>query len=220
MIDENGGVCAACWQQLNFIAAPYCKRCGYPYEYEMGEGAECAACIAQLPHYHGHRSVLYFDELTKKLIYDLKYYDKPLLVGLFGQWLEQISSAWLEHENLLIIPTPIHRFRLWKRKYNQASLLANALAARTGHEVLHNGLLRTHHRPPQASLSRQKRLTNLKGSLAINTKHKDAIKGRPILLIDDVMTTGATVNACAKLLKQAGSGKVYCVTIARSVLEG
>ena len=217
IIADNGEICSDCWQKLNFISNPLCKICGYPHEFDMGEGAQCGACMANEPQFHGHRSALYYDEHSKRLVHDLKYYDRPIMVRRLGQWMAQTAPDWLALENVILMPIPIHRYRLWKRKYNQAALLAKTIAKQQNMEVELEGLIRTKNRPPQASLPRAKRLKNLNAAFAVNPKI--AIKNRPIILIDDVMTTGATVNACARLLKKAGSGRVFCLTFARTVLD-
>lgn len=217
IIADNGEICGDCWQKLNFISAPLCEVCGYPHEFDMGEGAQCAACMANPPQFHGHRSALYYDEHSKRLVHDLKYYDKPIMVRRLGQWMAQAAAPWLELENAILVPIPIHRYRLWKRKYNQAALLAKTIAKHHAVEVELEGLLRVKNRPPQASLPRAKRLKNLGNAFAVNPKMN--IKNRPVILVDDVMTTGATVNACAKLLKKSGSGRIFCITLARTVLD-
>lgn len=219
MVGDSGGICAQCWQKLNFIQSPFCESCGYPHEFDMGQGAQCAACMANAPEYHGHRSVLHFDDASKRLVHDLKYYDKPLMLESFARWMLQLEPQWLDLPNLLLVPVPIHRWRLLKRKYNQSALLAKKLASMKPLEVGYDALLRVKNRPPQASLPRQQRLKNLSGAFKVHPRWAETIKGRPIMLIDDVMTTGATVNACAKALKKAGSGRVYCLTLARTVLE-
>ncbi|MDG1288059.1 MAG: ComF family protein [Rickettsiales bacterium] len=219
MVGENGGVCSDCWQKLNFISAPFCSHCGYPHEFDMGQGAQCAACMETTPEYHGHRSVLHFDDASKRLIHDLKYYDKPLMLDTFARWMAQASPEWIDLDEALLVPVPIHRWRLLKRKYNQSALLAKRLASLQEMHVGYNILTRIKNNPPQASLPRKERLKNLSGAFAVNPKKREAIKGRTIILIDDVMTTGATINACAKQLKKAGSGRVYCLTLARTVLD-
>lgn len=219
LITESGSICSECWQKLNFITTPYCRQCGYPYEYDMGAEAQCAACMAETPQYHGHRSVLYFDEASKKLVHDLKYHDKALLLEMFGRWLGQIAPGWLALEGVILVPVPLHRWRLWRRKYNQSALLAKTLAAQKGIGVEYDLLQRVKHRPPQVGLTRRQRLTNTRGVFRVNPKMTAKLKGRPVILIDDVMTTGATLNACARTLKKAGSGRVYCLTLARMVKE-
>ena len=217
IIADNGEICGNCWQKLNFISDPLCAVCGYPHEFDMGESAQCGACMANPPQFHGHRSPLYYDEHSKRLVHDLKYYDRPIMVRRLAQWMAQAAPQWLALENALLIPIPIHRYRMWKRKYNQSALLAKTMAKYCEVEVALEGLSRIKNRPPQASLSRNMRLKNLGGAFKVDPKTN--LKNRPIILIDDVMTTGATVNACAKVLKQAGSGRVFCLTLARTVLD-
>jgi ComF family protein len=219
VIEQAGAICGDCWQELHFISDPQCKRCGYPHEYEMGQGAECAACLANPPEYYRHRSVLYFDEVSKKLVHDLKYYDNALMVESFARWMKRIAPEWLAEEGAIIAPVPIHRYRLWQRKYNQSALLASALAKVSQREMMSSLLHRVKHLPPQASLSRQKRLRNVGSAFRVNPNYREVVKDRPVILIDDVMTTGATINACAKQLNKAGAGRVYCITLARTLLD-
>ena len=219
MIGENGGICSDCWQKINFISAPFCEICGYPHEYDMGDGAQCAACMANRPEFHGHRSVMHFDDASKRLIHDLKFYDKPLLVEMFARWLNRTAPDWLQQEQAILAPIPIHRWRLLKRKYNQSALLAKALEKQCQRPVMYDLLKRTKNRPPQASLTRKERLKNLSGAFQVSEKYKPQLKGRSVILIDDVMTTGATLNACAKQLKKAGAGRIFCLTLARTVLD-
>lgn len=218
--ESHGRLCGSCWSALSFIAPPCCAACGYPFAYEMAEAdALCAACMQDKPDYDGHRSMLVFDEHSKKLIHDLKYHDKPLLLPLFGDWLFRAGNLWLEAENLVIIPVPLHFLRLLTRRYNQAALLAKELAKRSGKPFLLDGMKRIKHRPPQAGLSRDQRLKNMRGAFAVTPKHRDFLREKTVLLVDDVMTTGATLNACAKALKKQGVTNVYACTLARTVLQ-
>lgn len=185
----------------------------------MGDSAQCAACLANNPNYHGHRSVLHYDAYSKRLVHDLKYYDKPLMVKQLAAMMRNTAPEWLQKEGAIIVPIPIHRYRMLKRKYNQSALLAKALAKQSALPLALDALRRTKHRPPQASLTRKQRLKNLSSAFEVNTRKIEIIKARPIILIDDVLTTGATLNACAKALQTAGSGRVYCLTIARTVLH-
>lgn len=220
LIDEPAHLCAACWSNLSFISSPFCQRCGYPFDFDLGETAQCGACEANSPQFHHHRSALHFDAHSKRLIHDLKYYDNSLMLDRYGQWLHQIGQDWIEKEGAILIPIPLHWRRLWQRKYNQAALLAQAVAKRAHCPVLLDGLQRLHYRPPQAGLSRAQRLTNLRGNFRVHPKHLADLQGKHVILIDDVMTTGATLNACARALKKAKVSRVYALTLARTVLEG
>jgi ComF family protein len=217
--ESQGKLCSNCWSALTFLSAPCCAACGYPFAYEMADADSlCASCMQHKPHYDGHRSMLKFDEHSKKLIHDLKYHDKPLLLDLFGEWLMRAGNEFWD-DNVILMPIPLHFLRLWQRRYNQAALLAKALAKRSGHALMLDGLKRVKRRPPQAGLSREQRLKNMRGVFATPLKCKAAINGKTIVLVDDVMTTGATLNACARTLKRAGASRVYAVTLARTVLE-
>ncbi len=222
LAESQGRLCATCWSGLTFIAKPYCAACGYPFAYLQAEeeAALCGVCMQYKPHYDGHRAMLHFDGLSKKLVHDLKYHDKPLLLPLFGEWLARAGAEWLDDKatEIIIIPVPLHFLRLWKRRYNQSALLARSLAKYTEKTVLIDGLVRVKRVPPQAGLSREQRLKNMRGVFAVNPKRSEYLHGKTVVLVDDVMTTGATINACAKVLKKSGVAAVYAVTLARTVL--
>jgi ComF family protein len=149
----------------------------------------------------------------------MKYYDQTDTIQLLARWMERTAAEFLAEDHLLIIPVPLHPFRLWRRKYNQAALLARALAKISGHPYLPRAMKRTKHRPPQASLARKARLQNMRGVFAVTEGYQQRIKGQTVLLVDDVMTTGATLNHCAATLKKAGAAKVFATTIAHSLLD-
>lgn len=219
LVESQGRLCTECWHGLEFIRPPCCAACGYPFFHSyMEEGALCTACMQHKPAYDGHRAMFRYEDTARKLIHDLKFHDKPLLLPLFAEWLAQAAALWIAEENLVIIPVPLHYLRLWRRRYNQAALLATALGRHTGHIVWYHALKRVRHQPPQASLNRSQRLKNIRGVFAVAPRSIPALQGKTILLVDDVMTTGATLHACARALKKAGAARVYAVTLARTVL--
>ncbi len=218
-VQQHGGICSTCWQKLTFITNPYCKKCGYPFAYECHEDSICAACMQSPPLYDSHRSALRYDEGIKKLIHMLKYYDQPTALPLMAKWMAQAAADFLLKKNIILMPVPLHRWRMIKRQYNQAALLAKAIAKYSDGFYLLNGLIRTKNNPPQASLDRKHRLGNMHKILTINTRYTQLIRNRPVLIIDDVMTTGATINACAKALRKAGAAEIYSVTLARTILD-
>ena len=179
--------------------------------------------MRQTPEFTAHRSALRYDAASGHLVHSLKYYDQPTHLPLLSLWLErnfqQLAQTCAAKDEIVIAPVPLHRWRLWKRKYNQSALLALALAKRVGRPCIVDALLRTKHRPPQASLNRKKRLLNMRGAFSVNIKRQHHLEGKTIILVDDVMTTGATLNACAKALKRCGAKQVLGLTLARTVLE-
>lgn len=217
VVEEAHRLCGECWKQLAFISAPYCQCCGHPFSLAVSSDMLCAQCLRETPVFSKARSVLHYDAASKNLILGMKFYDRTELVPLFAEWLKQWISL-LPAEIDYIVPVPLHRWRLWKRRFNQAALLSYALSHKTGIRVMVDALIRTRYTTPQADLTRLQRLENVKGVFAPNPKRHTQISGANIVLIDDVMTTMATINACTRALKKAGAENVYVLTLARTVI--
>jgi len=215
LVPAHGTLCLTCWQGVKFIDEPMCYCCGQPFEYTIGERALCGECIKELPPFARARSVFVYDEHSRALVTKLKFSDQLYLATVFGPWLAKIGAEMIGMSNL-IVPVPLHYWRFVGRRYNQAALLAEALSKKTHLPVLPDALIRKKHTPPQTGLSRRQREDNVKGAFAINPRHKDTVKGKHILLIDDVLTTGATLSACARSLIKAGAMQVNVLTLART----
>lgn len=215
-IQEAHNVCAACWGDLEFIMTPMCCCCGFPLEDSAKEGSLCGYCIQETPSYDAGRSVFIYSQKSKKMITDFKYGDKQHGLPRFAKWLELYGKPLIETADV-VVPIPLHRRKLLQRKFNQAALLAAKLAKHT--HILYGPemLLRVKYNPPQASLSFKQRQKNIKGAFRVNPRFKKSLKGQSVLLIDDVMTTGATVKECATQLKKAGAKTVSFLTLARTV---
>jgi len=216
VIDSAGNICAGCWKQLNFISEPLCEACGYPFPYEAPGIKFCAACARKAPPFDRARAALCYDEQSKRLVTGLKFSDKTHQAPTFSK-LMAVSGNALITESDCIIPVPLHRIRLFMRRYNQAALLALGLAKLSDKPVIYDLLVRKINTPPQMSLNRNQRLKNVKSAFGINDKYKEKVKGKSVLLIDDVMTTGATIESCAKILKKSGAWRVNVLTLARVV---
>lgn len=213
------GLCAACWDKIRFIAAPYCARCGVPFPYEMGGAdAECMPCIQSPPLFSGARAVFCYDEDSRALITGYKYHDRTHATPMYGNWLARAGVDILMHTDV-IVPVPLHRLRLIKRRYNQSALLATALAKEAGKPILMRGLERIRHTPQQAGLTREQRLKNVEDAFAVPPPFRSQVNGQRVLIVDDVLTTGATLNACTQALLDAGAKDVYLLTLARTVGE-
>ncbi|MGE0754094.1 MAG: ComF family protein [Alphaproteobacteria bacterium] len=213
---EHGTLCTGCWGEIKFIATPYCSCCGLPFEYAMGDDALCGECIANRPVYSRCRSAFCYDEHSSKLVTALKFSDQMHLAVIYGKWLAKAGKE-IIHRSDAIVPVPLHWRRFVKRRYNQSALLARSLARHTGLPVLEDGLQRVKHTPPQTGLSREQRLKNLQGAIVIHRKHAESFKGKSVLLIDDVLTTGSTINQCSKVLLRGGVSTVNVLTLARRV---
>ncbi len=217
MVEQQGRLCGECWAAIDFISAPFCSCCGLPFDYQLAEDALCGQCIKRTPPYAHMRSVFRYEPGSKRQILGLKYYDRTVMVPAFGKWLAHAGQEFISTAEV-IVPVPLHPLRLIRRKYNQAALLAYALAQEIKIPVLPDGLTRIRHTAPQASLSREKRLKNLHGVFKVSERYYNHMQGRRVLLIDDVITTGATVNACCKALKRGGVAEINVLTLARTVI--
>ena len=215
-VPEPGGLCAACWRGLTFLDSQVCQRCGLPFESEadMGEGALCLSCIARPPVYDRALAAAAYDDASRALVLALKHADRTDTAPALAGWLAR-AGAPLKADCDLIVPVPLHRRRLWRRRYNQAALLAGLLAATWDKPWDGNLLLRVRATPRQGRLSPAGRRRNMQGAFAVTSRAATQIKGKRILLVDDVLTTGATAEACARTLKKAGAAAVFLLTLAR-----
>jgi len=214
LVARHGTLCLPCWNQLRFITDPFCATCGHPFDFAMGEGAMCGECLREHPLYARGRSVMRYDEHSRSLVTRLKYSDQSYLASVYGGWLASAGKELVAASDV-IIPVPLHYWRFLGRRYNQSALLAYALSKHCGLPVLPDGLKRTRHTQPQPGLTQKQRQDNVRGAFAVAPKQKPAIKGKSVLLIDDVMTTSATVSECTKALLKSGAMQVYVLTLAR-----
>ncbi|HUO89618.1 MAG TPA: ComF family protein [Rhizomicrobium sp.] len=216
-VSEAGALCADCWQEIRFLDGPMCDRCGLPFEFDPGGAALCAGCHARPPAFDRARAVMRYDEHSRGPILALKHGDRLDLAPGFGRWLSRSGRVLLDEADL-IVPVPLHRGRLWARRYNQSAELARALARVADKPVAFAALVRGRPTPSQGAMrSAKARRRNMLGAFRVPPRHKSAIAGRNVLLVDDVLTTGATVDACARALKRAGAAKVLVLALARVV---
>ena len=216
LCETPGGLCAECWDEAVFLDAPWCARCGLPFELPIAEGAECGACMREPPVYDRARAAMAYDDLSRRVILGLKYGDRTDTVPALTDWLSRAGAGMIDEADF-IAPVPLHWTRLLSRRFNQAAMLARLLARQHGLYFAPE-LLRRHKRTPtQAGLSPAKRRRNVQGVFKVDARWRKRIAGRRVLLVDDVMTTGATVNACAKVLKRHGAGAVDVLSVARVV---
>ena len=215
-VDRQGGVCPACWRGLAFIAPPFCARCGLPFEIDILAGAECGACLARPPPFTRARAVLVYDDASRHLVAGLKYGDQTYAAGAYGAWLARAGGELLA-EATLAAPVPLHRWRLLRRRYNQAALLGEALRRASGIAYRPDLLVRHRQTAPQVGLSGAARHRNVTGAFRIRNNHAAAVAGARIVLIDDVMTTGATLTEGARVLLRGGAARVDVLTLARAV---
>lgn len=214
-LGQGRGFCATCWSRIVFLDGPMCECCGLPFGVDPGEGARCAACLAKPPSYDRARAILAYDEKSRAPILSLKHSDRLELVPGFALWLERTGKHLIADSDL-IAPVPLHRMRLWRRRYNQAAELARALGRRAGKPVAVQALVRSRPTESQGAMaSARARRRNVLG--AFRVPQPKLVAGRSVLLIDDVLTTGATAEACARALKRAGAARVHVLALARVV---
>jgi len=207
----NDESCCDCWSKISFISKPYCTLCGCRLAISVLDGLTCGKCFVKKPSYEMARSLMKFNQYSKKIIHAFKYHDKTGLGKIFATLLCQRYRLEICDVDLIVF-VPMNKLKRLLRMYNQAQILAEWISIILKKPIEHNLLIKSKWTKSQASLSKKAREKNLSNSLEINTKY--IIKGKRILLVDDVMTTGTTINKCTKLLKQAGATSVYVITIA------
>jgi ComF family protein len=218
-VDRQGLLCAGCWRQITFITAPYCAVCGLPFGHDEGAAAVCAACLARPPRYDRARAATVYDDGTRPLLLGFKLGDRTEVAGTLGRWLA-LAGAELLADADLVAPVPLHRWRLWRRRFNQSAMLAWTLAHQSRVEAVPDLLLRRRATRTQRGLSRPERRRNVAGAFALRAAHAGRVKGARVLLVDDVLTTGATVEEAARVLRRAGARRVDVLTFARVVRAG
>lgn len=211
-----GGLCPACWCKLDFIARPYCARLGIPFPHDGGPGLLSLEAIADPPAYGRARAVVRYDETAGALVHALKYGDRLDLAPTLGRWMANAGRE-LTAEADAVVPVPLHWRRLWTRRFNQSAALAKQVAADCGTAVEPELLARVKATPQQVGLTRAERASNVQGAFRVPERMKPRVRGRKLLLIDDVLTSGATVDACARALLRAGAAAVDVLVFARVV---
>ncbi len=214
-VESQGGVCAACWQKIRFISPPYCPVCGLPYELAQDD-LPCPTCLTTPPHYRTARAAVVYDQGSRNMILGFKHADQTHLAATLARMMAQAGQVALAQCDMLA-PVPLHRWRLFRRKYNQAALLAQALSRQIHIPVVPDLLLRRRATVPQGHMNASDRARNVRGAFSLNPHHRAVLAGKKVGLIDDVMTTGATVNACVDVLTGAGAADTVVLTFARTI---
>lgn len=215
-VASQGTLCPECWAQLAFIERPYCEVTGIPFAHEFGDRIVSAAAIADPPRYDRARAVAIHDNLARRLVTRLKYADRTDLAPWMARWMKRAGNELIADSDI-IVPVPLHRLRFWTRRYNQSAELARALATQTGKPMVPDVLVRTRQTRQQVGLGQRERTENVRGAFAVPDRAQIKVQGRNILLIDDVMTTGATIDAACKALRKAKSGRIDVLTFSRVV---
>ncbi|WP_114859042.1 ComF family protein [Azospirillum brasilense] len=215
-VDRQGGLCAPCWSGLTFIAPPACACCGTPFDFALEGEPLCGACIAEPPLFARARAVLAYDDGSRPLVLGFKHGDRIHAAAAYGAWMARAGAELLADADLLA-PVPLHRLRLFRRRYNQAALLAQAAGRQAGRPVIPDLLVRRRSTPSQGGLDRSGRRRNVQGAFAVRPGLEARVAGKRIVLVDDVLTTGATLSECARVLRRAGAERVDALTLARVV---
>ena len=213
-VDIPGRLCPGCWAAVDFIAPPYCAGCGFPFDFDEGPDALCGACMREPPAFDRARAALRYNDVGRGLVLGFKYRDRTHAAIAFAAWMARAGGALVTGADA-VAPVPLHRLRLFTRRYNQAALLAREVGRLAGARFVPDLLERTRATPSQAGLSRSARFANVRGAFAVRRRHRGRVAGGRVLLIDDVMTTGATAGACAATLKRAGAERVDVLVLAR-----
>jgi ComF family protein len=214
MVEAPGLVHPAVWSKIGFIVRPFCARCGVRFDVPVDDDDVCPACLVKSPHFDAARAAVAYDDTSRDLILAFKHGDATHLVTTLGPWVMRAAGEFQGAVDM-VMPVPLHRWRLLARRYNQAGILARFIARGWRVPFVHDVLVRVKRTESQGHKTRAERLKNVAGAFRVLPARRADIKGRCILLVDDVYTTGATVNACARALKRAGASAVYVVTIAR-----
>jgi len=213
---DGEGVCAACWAKLSFIAPPYCPRLGIPFVYDPGPDMLSMEAIASPPAYQRARAAVRYDDVARTLVHALKYQDRTDLAPAMGRWMARAGGELLTGADMLV-PVPLHWRRAWRRRYNQSGALARVIERRSGVRVRGEVLRRVRATEQQIGLSRAQRATNVQGAFQVSADRQPEVQGRRIILIDDVLTSGATLDACARALLRAKAAQVDVLVFARVV---
>lgn len=216
-VADPDSLCPACWSEMQFIDGPVCASCGLPFEIDAGPDTQCGACLAHPPDFDKARAILRYDEISKKPVLALKHADRLDLVPAFAKWLERTGHDLLPGVDM-IVPVPLHRLRLWKRRFNQSAELARGVSRLTAIPMEPLVLERRKPTPSQGAMpSAEARRRNVRGAFQVPKPCRAVVKGKRVLLVDDVLTTGATASASARALKRAGAASVFVLALARVV---
>ena len=217
--EDDFGLCAACWKKTQFIGGLVCDTCGTPLPGEdHGEAVQCDDCMTIARPWEKGRAVLVYKDVGRRLILGLKHGDRTDLAPTAARWMAQKVVNWASPDTILV-PVPLHWRRLVRRRYNQSALLAQEMAKVMHLPVCADALLRPRKTNALEGHSRAARFAELSGAIVPNPKRIDQIAGKSVVLVDDVMTSGATLAVSAEAARAAGAKNVSIVTLARVVKD-
>jgi ComF family protein len=213
----HAGLCPSCWSALEMPGGDGCPLCQHPAPAGMAHGEGCEPCRANPPAHDGVTAATYYNDASRDLVLALKHGGRialaPLLARLMATRLQGVGADWL------VVPVPLHRWRLWSRGFNQSALLAAEIARHTGARLVVDALVRPRRTPSLGGLGHDERARVLSGAIALNRRQAKCLERAQVLLVDDVLTSGATTNACIAALRAGGVERVRIVCFARVVGE-
>ena len=212
-INLHGGLCSECWPKLHFIDTPLCQRLGLPFAYDPGDGIVSARAAARPPVWDRARGAVRFDSESRQLVHALKYRDRHDVARLMGRLMLRAGRDILPTADLMI-PVPLYTFRLWRRRFNQSALLAREIMFETGADLRIDLLRRDRPTRSQVGLDHAGRRRNVRNAFSVPDVLKPDVTGKRCVLVDDVLTTGATAEACSKALLNAGAQSVDVLVFA------
>ncbi|HMT41630.1 MAG TPA: ComF family protein [Sphingorhabdus sp.] len=209
--------CLQCWQQLNFLSQPACATCDLPLPFAGEEAVQCAACMAQMPRHSGIKAAVAYGDISREIALKLKHGGKIGLARLIAGQLRRYTADL--PDDAILVPVPLHWTRLWRRRYNQSALIAQELSRLSSLEHCPDALRRTRRTQALGGLSARERAAMVKGAFAMHERQKAKIAGKPVILVDDVYTSGATTDACVATLLKSGAASVTIFCWARVLPE-
>ena len=214
LVARHGGLCASCWGTMRWVSPPFCAVLGSPLPIDLGEAAISPAAMAAPPPFARARAAVLYDDAARSLVHRLKYRDETALAPWLAKWMVRAGGDVVADADL-VVPVPLHRRRLIGRRFNQSSELARAICRETGLPHRPDALSRVRDTRRQVGLGNAERRRNVQGAFAVPDRARADVAGRRVLLVDDVLTTGATVSAATRALRRAGAGDVDVLTFAR-----
>lgn len=214
LVGSDFGLCPDCLRDTPILVDPVCDRCGAPLLGQAEPGDVCDGCLSQPPSWSRGRAAMRYDGRARAMVLALKHGDRTDLAGPLGHWLARAATP-LRQPDTLVVPVPLHRWRLFRRRYNQASLVAGVLARNWGVDMAPDALVRTRATPPQDRRTKADRQANQAGAIAPHPERGQQIRGRAVLLVDDVLASGATLDVASAVCMESGARRVDVAVVAR-----
>lgn len=214
MVVETGQFCAKCWSDLDIVQGPVCDKLGIPFAAPAPIGTISPKAVTAAPVFDRARSAVLYNDAAKSLVHGLKYRDRHDLAGPMARLMVRAGAELLADADV-IVPVPLHWRRLWSRRYNQSGLLAEKIVVQAATRFIPDCVERVRATPQQVGKTSEQRRRNVAGAFMVSSKHESSVRNRRILLVDDVLTTGATANAASRAIKKVGAARVDVLVFAQ-----